>query len=131
MLHKIMGDGLQARFRREQMYFLFKLMHHLFRLIRIQIRRLNGIQNLLRDLRILDFLDLFAPVLIIQRNGCLILHGPFEIINGDITAKGAGGNLIGGQERGARETDAGRRWQQLFQIVGKDAVLAAVIRVKT
>ena len=111
MPHEVPGNGPQARFGGQQVHFLLKFVHHLIGLVGVEVCRLDGVQDLVSDLRVFDLLDLLSAVLIIQRHGGLVIHGALEVIHGDIAAEGTGGQLVGREQRSAGETDARSRGQ--------------------
>ena len=96
MPDKVLGDSTQTRLCSQKMHFLLKLMHHLLCLVRIQIRLFNGIQDLIRDIRIFDFLNLIAAILIIQRHSSFILYSTLKVVYGNIATECPSRNLIGG-----------------------------------
>ena len=108
------------------MDFLCEFRFEFILLIDVDIGILDSIENTVGDLRIVKVEYLFTAILIIQRNGGTVLHGPFEIVNGDIAAEGPGRNIIAGEKRRACKTDTSRCREQLHHIIGKDPVLAAV-----
>ena len=96
MPDKILCYSTQTRLCSQKMHFLLKLMHHLLCLVRIQIRFFNCIQNLIRDIRILDLLYLIAAVFVIKRNRSLIFYSTLKVVYGNIATECPGRNLIGG-----------------------------------
>ena len=96
MPDKILCDCPQTWLCCQKMYFLLKFVHYLFSLIRIQIGFFNGIQNLIRDVRILDLLYLIATVFVIKRNRSLIFYSALKVVYGNIATECPGRNLIGG-----------------------------------
>ena len=86
MLYEVMRNSFQTRLSSQEMHFLFKLMHYFFCLIGVEVCRFNGIQYLVRNLRILDFLYLLAAILIVKRNGTifcsfLVEHNFFHLLH--------------------------------------------------
>ena len=126
VLYEISGNRVQSGLGRQNMDFLCKFPFQLFLLADIQIRRLDGIHDLLRDFRILDGAKLFTAVFIVQRHRCTVLYGAFKVIDGDIAAESAFCNGIVGKQGRAGETDPGRGRQQGHHIFRENTILAAV-----
>ena len=105
---------------------LGKLRFQLVLLVHVQIGRLDGVEDAVGDLGVVQVEDLLAPVLVVERHGGAVVHGPLEVVDGDIAAEGAGGDVVVGQKRRAGEADAGGRGQHAHHILGKDAVLRPV-----
>ena len=109
------------------MYLLGKLPLQLSQLRRIHITSLlerGG--DFLVDFGVLEFLQAFAAVLVVQGHGGLVLDCTLEVIDAHIAAEGSRCDVVVLQQRGAGETDAARRGQQVNQVIGKDAVLGPV-----
>ena len=85
--HKVFGDRPKTRFRCQKMHFLFEFVHDLLRLVRVQICLFDRVENPVRDIRILDLLNLVATVLIIKRNRRVVLHCALEVIDRNIPAE--------------------------------------------
>ncbi len=127
MLHKITGYNTQSLLGREQVYFLSKLAFQLLLLRRVHITRLfKGSCYLFVYLGILEPLQTLTTIFIIERHCSLILNGALEVIDAHIATKGSLGDMVMAQQRSACEADAVRRWQQMHQVVSKDAILCPV-----
>ena len=124
MLHEILCNGIQTGLGGENVNFLCKFPFQLFLLAHIQLGGFDGIQDLLGDVGILDGAELLAPVLVVEGNGGAVLHGPLEVVDGDVVAEGALGDGIVGKEGRAGEADPGSGGQQGHHVLRKDAVLA-------
>lgn len=70
--------------------------------------------------------DLFTAILIIKRASSVILNGMLEIIDGNITAEDASGDIVARRIRRSGKANAGRRWQQSRYVVHKNPELAAI-----
>ena len=127
---KVFGNRPQTRLRRQQMDLLGELRFELVLLIHVEIRVFYGVQNPICDLRVVKVKDLLSAVLVIQRDSRAVLHGSLEVIDRNIAAKGAGGDVVARQKRRSGKADARRRRQQLHHVIGKDTVLAAVRLVR-
>ena len=93
---KIPGDRAQARLGGEQVNLFGKLRLQLVLLVHVQIGCLDGVQDAVGDLGIVQVEDLLAPVLVVERDGGAIVHGAFEVVDGDVAAEGAGGDVVVG-----------------------------------
>ena len=99
MTYKILCNGLQALLGGQQMDLLGKLSLQFFLLIHIQIGPLDGVQNPVGDLRVVQIHNLITPVLIVQRNRSAILYRPLEVIHRYVSTEGALGDVVVGQQR--------------------------------
>ena len=99
MTYKILCNRLQALLGSQQMDLLGKFPLQLFLLIHIQIGPLDGVQNSVGDLRVVQIRDLITPVLIVQRNRSAILYRPLEVIHRYVSTEGALGDVVVGQQR--------------------------------
>ena len=79
--HKVPGDGVQPLLSGQQMDFLGKFPLQLLLLVHVQVGPLDGVQNPVGDLRVVEVGDLIPPVLIVQGNRGPVLHRPFEIVH--------------------------------------------------
>ena len=127
---EVPGDGAQARLRRQEMDLLGKLGLQLVLLVHVEVGGLDGVEDAVGDFGVVQVLDLVASVFVVERDGRPVVHGAFEVVNGDIAAEGAGGDVVVGEKRRAGEADAGGRGQHAHHIFGKDAVLCPVRLVR-
>jgi len=83
----------------------------------------------LGSLRFLEF-QFRKSTLVIDWDGCSVLHCPLDIVDADIVTKNSTGVLIGQFDRGACETDKRSIWQRLPHMPGKavDEIVLAAMR---
>ena len=106
MTHKILGDHLQAFGCCQQMYFLGKFTFQLCLLRSIYLAGLFQYSRyLFIDFRILQILQPFTTILIIQRNGCFIIYRPFKIVDAYITTESSGRYIVVAQQGSTGESD--------------------------
>ena len=127
---KVLRDGVKARLRGQQMDFLGELAFQLVLLVDVQIRLLDGVEDAVGDLRVVQVFDLVATVFVVQRHRRAVVHGALEVVNGYVAAEGALGDIVVGKQRRTGKADAGGGRQQRHHVVGKNAVLAAVRLVR-
>ena len=130
MPYKILRNRLQPWFCRHQMYFFGKFCFQLVLLVCIKVSPFNGIQNPVRNFRIMQIQNFFAAVFIIKRYSRTIFNSTFKIINGYITAKSTRRNIIIRQKRRTCKTNTCSSWQQFHHIIGKNTILAAVCFIR-
>ena len=126
MPHKIPRNRPQTRLCHQQVNLLCKLGFQPVLLIRIKIGTLNRIQNLIRDLGILQIDNPLAAILIVERHRRTVLHRPLEVVDRHIAAERPRRDRIMREQRRPRETDPRPRRQHPHHILCKDPVLTAV-----
>ena len=99
MTYKILCNRLQALLSGQQMDLLDKLPLQLFLLVHVQVGPLDGIQNPVGDLRVVQIRDCVATVLIVQRHRGAILYRPLEVVHRYVAAEGALSDIVVGQQR--------------------------------
>ena len=75
---------------------LGKLRLQLVLLVHVQIGRLDGVQDAVGDLGVVQVEDFLAPVLVVERHGGAVVHGALEVVDGYVAAEGAGGDVVVG-----------------------------------
>ena len=126
MAGKVLGDGPEPGLGGEQVDLLGELRLQLLLLVVAYVRPFDGVQDPIRNLRVVEIQNLLAPVFIIEGHRGAVLHRPLEVVDRHIPAEGAGRDVVAGQKRRPRKADAGGRGQHLHHVVGKDAVLGPV-----
>ncbi len=126
VLHEITGHLVEAFPGRDDVVVALELL--LQALLHVDISRLQFLQ-LLGDplVQITDrYAELVATRIVIERYRCLVLHGPLEIVGGDVIAEHPPGDLVALEERRAGETDIAGVGQGIAHVERQGAVLGAV-----
>ena len=124
---EILGDALQAGGGSEEVNLLGELLLQLILLVHIQVGLLNGVQNPIRDFRVvLHVQNLLSPVFVVQRHRRAVIHGSLEIVHRYVAAEGAFCDTVAGQQRCAGKANPGGGRQKADHVVRENSVLTAV-----
>lgn len=125
VVHEVLGDLAQARLGHDHVHAVAELAFDLLGLFIVKVGRFHCIHELLIELGILDA-QLVGTVLVEERNRRAVLHRAVEVIDGNIAAEGATGEVVVFEDRRAGEADPGRRRQKPHHVLGADAVVGTV-----
>ncbi|MEJ6580527.1 MAG: hypothetical protein QNL68_12100 [Akkermansiaceae bacterium] len=125
MVHDVLRHLVQPVVAGDEMVFLPQHFFKLFLLILVQPRILDGLVDLLVQLRVRD-LQLLRPVLVVERHRRPVLHGLLEIIHAHVIAEDLTLPLLPGDQRGSRECYELRIRQRRAHVHRQRIVLAAV-----
>ena len=107
MTYKIPGDGVQPLLSGQQVDLLGKFPLQFLLLVHVQVGPLDGVQNPIGNLWVVEVSNFVPSVFVVQRHSGPILHGTLEVIHGYVAAKGALRDVVVGQEGGPGKTDTG------------------------
>ena len=114
MMHKVLCYQSQTLGCRQQVHFLGKLPFQLGQLRSIQVTsQFQCSRYLIVDFRILQILQFLATILIVEWYCCLVLYGPFEVVDTHVATECTGGDVIVREQRCSCKANTVSRWQQM------------------